>query len=175
AEELAAIDAEWGNEWSDGPPDSGTFGHTERRLGLRVPAACWALLTDGNKSAYARAVELSPTGAVLELFDGHALELDGHAFELDLFVPSIRPVHATARPVRAVGGLEAFEFSNMNAADRLTLAEHLDDIVSRRRISKPPEKQPASTPPVSWKNFVLSLKRSAKPTRRESAVDAQRL
>ena len=125
-----------------------TFGHaSERRLGLRVPAGCWALLSDGMHTTYARAVELSATGCVLELFDGNELTLDGHSFELDLFVPSIRPVHATARPVRAIGKLEAFELSEMNAVDRLTLAEHLDDLVAKRANKKPLRAEgPASSP-----------------------------
>jgi hypothetical protein len=161
-EELAAIDAEWDTD----PPSSGTFGHaSERRLGLRVPASCWALLSDTERTVYARAVELSATGGVLELFDGRELPLVGHTFEIDLFVPgAVRPIHAVARPARSLGKLEAFEFSHMSADDRLTLAEHLDHLVVKRASSKPP---PASdravSPPVHWKNFVLSLKRRSKP------------
>jgi hypothetical protein len=147
--ELAAVDEEWDaisslfaeNEAAPEsaetePPISGTFGHvSERRLGLRMPAACWALLRDGARGIYARAVELSPTGVVLKLFD-RDVRLDGaRSFGLDIFVPNAsRPIHATARPARPIGELEAFELSNMNAADRLTLAEHLDD----RRSTRPP-------------------------------------
>ena len=180
-EELATVDAEWDaissrvaehlygepEDAEEEPPISGTFGHvSERRLGLRVPTACWALLSDGDRGIYARAVELSPTGAVLKLLDGRDVRFDDdRSFGLDIFLPSApRPIHATARPARAIGDLEAFEFSSMNAADRLTLAEHLDDLVNRPATATPLE-TPAhpGSPPVSWRNFVLSLKRRKTP------------
>jgi hypothetical protein len=184
--ELAAVDEEWDaisslfaeNEAApesaetEPPISEGTFGHpSDRRLGLRVPAGCWALLNDGEHGIYARAVELSPTGAVLKLLDGRDVSLDAaHSFDLDIFVPNAsRPIHATARPVRAVGELEAFELSSMNAADRLTLAEHLDDLVSQRQIATSIERSArAGSPPVYWKNFVLSLKRRRAPVAAQS-------
>jgi hypothetical protein len=181
-EELAAVDAEWdaissrvgehleaGSESAETEPpiSEGTFGHpSERRLGLRVPAGCWALLNDGEHGVYARAVELSPTGAVLKLLDERDVQLDGDRFfELDIFVPNAsQPIHATARPARAIGELEAFELSNMNAADRLTLAEHLDDLVTERQVAASIERSARSgSPPVYWRNFVLSLKRRSTP------------
>jgi hypothetical protein len=56
-------------------------------------------------------------------------------FGLDLFVPgSPTPVHATVRPVRAVGSLEAFELVEIGAVDRLTLAEYLDSLSAKPRI-----------------------------------------
>jgi hypothetical protein len=185
-EELAELDAHWEDAAPSShisllapPPASlppvsrGTFGHEhERRLGLRVPAACWALLKDGERSVYARTVEISTTGAVLKLLDGSETRFDpARRYELDIFVPgATRPVHAVARPARAVGQLEAFEFSKMNSADRLTLAEHLDDLVAHRPDSKaPPAPSRGSTPPVSWKNFVLSLRRPS------ASAAAQRL
>ena len=169
AEELDLVDAEWDELSalfsSSQPVSEGTFGHaTERRLGLRVPAACWALLKDGEHSVYARTVEISPTGAVLKLLDGSDTRLNrARPFELDIFVPGAsRPVHAVARPARTIGQLEAFEFSRMSSADRLTLAEHLDHLVARRPDSNPPPSVPRSVaPPVSWKNFVLSLKHAS--------------
>jgi hypothetical protein len=185
--ELAAVEEEWntisshiaehlraGSESAETEPpiSEGTFGHpSDRRLGLRVPAGCWALLNDGEHGIYARAVELSPTGAVLKLLDGRDVSLDAaHCFDLDIFVPNAsRPIHATARPVRAVGELEAFELSSMNAADRLTLAEHLDDLVSQRQIATSIERSArAGSPPVYWKNFVLSLKRRRAPVAAQS-------
>ena len=181
-EELAAVDAEWdaissrvaehlqagsGSAETEPPISEGTFGHpSERRLGQRVPAGCWALLSDGEHGVYARAVELSPTGAVLKLLDGSDVPLDGdHSFGLDIFVPnSSHPIHAIARPARAVGELEAFEFSSMNAADRLTLAEHLDDLVTQRQVAASIELSARTgSPPAYWKNFVLSLKRRSAP------------
>jgi len=182
-EELAALEAEWqdladgtssSGTSSSGPSNSGTssgtFGHeNERRLGLRVPAACWALLRDGERSVYAQTVELSPTGAVLKLLDGTTAHFDGAvAFSLDVFVPGAdRPVHSAARRVRAIGQLEAFEFLSMNAADRLTLAEHLDRLVAERPPSpashaRKPESR-SVIPPEHWKSFVLSLRPRSKP------------
>ncbi|HEX6277301.1 MAG TPA: PilZ domain-containing protein [Polyangiaceae bacterium] len=186
ADELAELDAHWDDlnaSSSNGalapssslsPVSHGTFGHEhERRLGLRVPAACWALLKDGDHSVYARTVEISPTGAVLKLLDGSETRFDrARRYELDIFVPGAsRPVHAVARPARAIGQLEAFEFSKMSSDDRLTLAEHLDHLVDERPNSEaPPASARPVAPPVSWKNFVLSLKRS----KSSSPVVAQR-
>jgi hypothetical protein len=180
-EELEAVDAEWDaissrlaehlqgrseSAETEHPISESAFGHpSERRIGLRVPAGCWALLSDGEHGVYARAVELSPTGAVLKLLEGSDVRFDGaHSFGLDIFVPNAsHPIHATARPARAIGELEAFELSSMNAADRLTLAEHLDDLVTRRQSAAALETRGSSTPPVSWRNFVLSLKRRPVP------------
>jgi hypothetical protein len=178
SEELAVLDSLW-DDLNASPDDAvaapsaslppvsrGTFGHEhERRLGLRVPAACWALLKDGDHSVYARTVEISPTGAVLKLLDGSETRFErARRYELDIFVPGAsRPVHAVARPARAIGQLEAFEFSKMSSADRLTLAEHLDHVVARRPDSKAPPAPPAAAPPLSWKHFVLSLRGSSSP------------
>jgi hypothetical protein len=182
ADELSELDAAWELFSTDPteepppesgighvkPPDSkGTFGHAiERRLGLRVPAALWVLAKDGERGVYARTVEVSPTGAVLKLLDGNETRFDrARTFELDIFVPgAARPLHALAWPVRAIGQLEAFEFLTMSSSDRLTLAEHLDHLDSAKPNANPPfaERRPAA-PPVSWRNFVLSLQR---PNRR---------
>ena len=163
-DELAEVDDNWGDA------DSGTFGHpVERRLGLRVPAACWALLKGGGRSVYSRTVEISPTGAVLKLLDDSETRFDrAQSFELDIFVPGAAlPVHAIVRPARAVGQLEAFEFTTMSSADRLTLAEYLDRLVAPRPEWTEPVTLPrASAPPVSWKRFVLGLQRSAPCTAR---------
>jgi hypothetical protein len=173
AEELAELDRGWDQISSYLPESVGTFGHpSERRLGLRVPASCWALLKGGERSAYARTVELSPTGAVLELLDEAETALArAQKFDLDIFVPgATRPVHAVAWPARAIGKLQAFEFLTMSSADRLTLAEHLDHVVAARPSPPLPAERASAKPPVSWKNFVLSLKRPAA----RAAVPAQR-
>jgi hypothetical protein len=106
------------------------FGHSrQRRLGLRVETSCWALLSQGTSSYYAMAVELSGTGVVLQFF-GRERRLRfrlGERFNLHLFVPLVSsPVRATVRSVRFLGDRQAFEFVEISAADRLTLAEHLD-------------------------------------------------
>jgi hypothetical protein len=170
-EELRAVDAEWDRIVEAAPGNEGTFGHdTERRLGLRVPAVCWALLRDGDHGVYARTVEISPTSTVLRFLDPHGLRFeDTQKFALDLFVPtSSRPIHATARPARALGALEAFELSDMNAADRLTLAEHLDKLATKRTPPRPVTTDTRTTPtPLAWRRFVMSLKQPA-------AAEAQR-
>jgi hypothetical protein len=178
ADELSELDAAWERISSDTteepPPESGVshveppkskgaFGHAlERRLGLRVPAALWVLVKDGERGIYARTVEVSPTSAVLKLLDGNETSFEhARTFELDIFVPgAVRPLHALAWPVRAIGQLEAFEFLSMSSSDRLTLAEHLDHLDVDKTTKKPPIAEPrAVTPPGSWKRFVLSLRR----------------
>lgn len=182
ADELAELDAAWEqistNPVEEPPPESGVtharppdsngaFGHaTDRRLGLRVPAALWVLVKDGVRGLYARTVDISTTGVVLELLDGNETRFDrAREFELDIFVPgATRPLHAVAWPARTLGRLEAFEFLSMNASDRLTLAEHLDRLVvtkprTKARTNPPPAESRAVTPPVSWKHFVQSLRR----------------
>jgi hypothetical protein len=179
ANELADLDEAWDRIATDAPeepppesgvthakpPDSkGAFGHaTERRLGLRVPAALWVLVKDGDRGLYARTVEISPTGAVLKLLDGNETRFDrARKFELDIFVPgSVRPLHAVAWPARSVGQLQAFEFVTMSSSDRLTLAEHLDYLAGNKPNGEPSLAAPQATaPPVSWRRFVLSLRRA---------------
>lgn len=165
AEELETLDNNWDDPAENPVNSGGAFGHeSERRLGLRVPAACWALLRDGERSVYAQTVELSPTGVVLKLLDGSQTRFDPErAYSLDVFVPGAdRPLHSAARSVRAIGQLEAFEFLAMNEADRLTLAEHLDRLVAERppplSSSTPHRESRSVIPPAHWKSFVLSLR-----------------
>lgn len=188
--ELAELDAAWEristNPVEEPPPESGVthvrvtesrgaFGHSiDRRLGLRMPAALWVLVKDGDRGLYARTVEISPTGAVLKLLDGSETRFErARTFELDIFVPgAARPLHAVAGAVRPIGQLEAFEFLTMSPSDRLTLAEHLDHLdVSKPNANPPFVEQRAVTPPVSWRRFVLSLKRPSP----SAGAPAQRL
>jgi hypothetical protein len=148
------------------------FGHTaERRLGLRLPTHCWALLRSGQAGTYALAVELSATGVVLELAGRHE-RVEFHReqrFDLDLFIPgATTPIHVAVRPVRAVGAREAFEFVEGNAVDRLTLAEHLDRLLAARRrwsFRRRPARtgrRPASLA-QAWKRVLLPAKSAASP------------
>jgi hypothetical protein len=138
--ELAEVDGAWQSIFADiqrlGDPDRGAFGHPgQRRLGLRVRANCWALLSRGQTSTYAFAVELSATGVVLKLLGRRARLLfrPDQRFRLDLFVPGASsPVRAIVRPVRPVADREAFELVEISPADRLTLAEHLDRQMAKR-------------------------------------------
>jgi hypothetical protein len=111
------------------------FGHLrQRRLGLRVETSCWALLSHGPSSHYAMAVELSGTGAVLQFFGrerGLKLPAD-ERYSLHLFLPMVSaPLRAVVRPVRSMPGRQAFEFVELAEADRLTLAEHLDRLLTQ--------------------------------------------
>jgi hypothetical protein len=128
---VGRMDAGWDAQ-GDGPAMS------RRRLGLRVAVSCWALLQARGRSLYAQVVELSSTGVVLRLVGvGYAVRFRAEQrFGLDLFVPgSPSPVHATIRPVRAIGALEAFELVDMSAVDRLTLAEYLDQLGASRAVA----------------------------------------
>ena len=110
----------------------------QRRLGLRVAVSCWALLQARGRSLYAQVLELSATGVVLRLVGvRHAVRFRSEQrFGLDLFIPgSPSPVHATVRPVRAIGVLEAFELVEIGAVDRLTLAEYLDALRAERPVT----------------------------------------
>lgn len=110
----------------------------QRRLGLRVAVTCWALLQARGRSLYAQVLELSATGVVLRLAGVRAPVRfrSEQRFGLDLFVPgSPLPVHATVRPVRAIGALEAFELVEIGAVDRLTLAEYLDSLRAERPVT----------------------------------------
>lgn len=140
-DELSRVDGGWqailagfeANPAARGAAEHGAFGHPrQRRLGLRVPANCWALLTGHTTNAYAIAVELSSTGAVLKFVGRRSLPrfLLDQRFALDLFIPgAATPVHVIVRPVRTIGDLQAFEFIQSSAVDRLTLAEHLDRLM----------------------------------------------
>lgn len=165
--DLSELDAEWnalaaGGEPSDEDPapSSGAFGHVvERRLGLRVRSGLWALLRDDEHGVYARAVELSATGTVLKLMspvDDLDLRREG-ALELDLFVPGAsRPVHSSVRLARRLGELIAFEFSSIDPADRLTLAEHLDRLSRSSKPRRPASREPRRTPPAAFKQLLLT-------------------
>jgi hypothetical protein len=133
----------------------------ERRRGLRLRTRCWALLRIREHGNYARAVELSTTGVVLELVGRRrSVEFQPEQrFDLDLFVPGgSAPIHVKVRPVRIVHGLEAFEFVESSAVDRLTLAEHLDHLLvaHRRRAWLPRVRRLRRvTPGSAWKRLLL--------------------
>lgn len=102
--------------------------NSERGIGLRAPTTFPVLLCEGPHATHCRAVELSPTGVVVDR--GRELserELRA-SMKLELFVPGRpRPVRALCKPVRRVRGhLYAFKFILISDVDRLTLMEHLD-------------------------------------------------
>ena len=135
--DLPKLDGRWQGALSDiHLPDLqelGAFGHPQRRLGLRHEARAWALLTRGSFSSYALAVELSATGVVLE-FVGRSFRLvfpPNLRLRLDVFVPQASShIRAVVRSVRPLGDRQAFEFVEIAPADRLTLAEYLDRLMT---------------------------------------------
>ena len=99
-----------------------------------------SLLPLPSQDASVESVEHSGSGynVVLRLVGvRHAVRFRSEQrFGLDLFVPgSPSPVHATVRPVRAIGVLEAFELVEIGAMDRLTLAEYLDALRASRPVT----------------------------------------
>jgi hypothetical protein len=100
--------------------------------------SCWALLHAKGRSLYAHVVELSATGVVVRLAGvQHAVRFKSEQrFGLDLFLPGASfPVHATIRPVRAIGMLEAFELVDMSNVDRLSVAEYIDQLRPARAVT----------------------------------------
>jgi hypothetical protein len=103
----------------------------ERRHGARAHVDLFvSALVDGHRHR-CRAVDLSTTGMVIER--GPALatrSLSGITpFELEL--GGRRPIRLRARPIWDRDRLLALRFVSMSDADRLTIAEHLDQKVQR--------------------------------------------
>jgi hypothetical protein len=94
-----------------------------RRLGIRVRTSCSAVLQTNGRASHCRAIQMSTSGVILS--GGATLELEQRA-TLHIYLDARRPVTFTVKPVRRIGPLQAFEFVNLRDADRLALAEFLD-------------------------------------------------
>jgi hypothetical protein len=106
------------------PPQSGPA----RSIGLRGKTDIPVLIYDGVVASHCHAVELSSTGIVLERgrSDSRSERRSG-SVRLELFLEHApRPVRVLARSVRWFGTREAYKFTTITDADRLTLTEHLD-------------------------------------------------
>jgi hypothetical protein len=82
---------------------------------------------DGFLTHPVRGVELSGTGIVLDR--GRVLEPERLplTLRLEIRLPERRrPIHAVVRHVRCFGSHQALRFVQIDDADRLCLAEHLD-------------------------------------------------
>ena len=104
----------------------------ERRIGSRgqvdFPVSA---IVDGFKHS-CRAVDLSPTGMVVERSKslvGRTLHML-NALELEL--EGQRPIRMRARTVWSQDRYQAVRFVVMHDVDRLAIAEHLDRMVQRR-------------------------------------------
>ncbi len=106
-----------------------------RGIGLRARTSFLVMVGEGATSTHCRAVELSPSGIVIER--GRELsdrELRSH-FKLELALPEQpHPVRVLARVARHVDGTRyAFKFVLVSDADRLTLMEHVDGVERESR------------------------------------------
>ena len=102
----------------------------QRSIGLRGETDIPVLIYDGVVASHCHAVELSSTGIVLERgrLDPRS-ERRGGSVRLELFLENApRPVRVLARSVRWFGTREAYKFTTISDADRLTLTEHLDRV-----------------------------------------------
>jgi hypothetical protein len=99
----------------------------QRSIGLRGDTEFPVLIYDGVVASHCHAVEVSSTGIVLERgFPGRSNERRG-SVRLELYLEDApRPLRVLARSVRWLGTKEAYKFTTINDADRLTLTEHLD-------------------------------------------------
>lgn len=96
------------------------------RLALRARTDFPVRAHEGSFTTHCRAIELSPTGILVDR--GRATEglHPGTLLELDLELPGRAPLHTYARAVWAFGTQQALKFLAMADADRLSLAEYVD-------------------------------------------------
>ncbi len=98
----------------------------ERRIGSRaqVDLPC-AAFVDGFKHD-CRAVDISPTGLVVERTRSLATRDLSTITAMELKLGGERPIRVRARPVWSRDRLQAMRFVVVSDVDRLTIAEHLD-------------------------------------------------
>jgi hypothetical protein len=97
------------------------------RAGLRAPTNFPVTAGSGRFRTECRAVELSPSGIVLDR--GYKVESRPIplVLRIEMRLPErLRPLVAWARPIWARGQWQALKFVGASDADRLSLAEHLD-------------------------------------------------
>ena len=97
------------------------------RAGLRTRTDFRVIAHVGKQRSECRAVELSPSGIILDRgFDVGARPMP-FVLRVELRLPErLRPLFAWARPIWARGTQQALRFVGASDADRLSLAEHLD-------------------------------------------------
>lgn len=97
------------------------------RAGLRARTNFPVFAGSGSNQRECRAVELSPSGIVIE----RGVEVESRHMPLlmriEMRLPDrLRPLFAWARPIWSRGTRQALKFVGASDADRLSLAEHLD-------------------------------------------------
>ncbi|MBX3126747.1 MAG: hypothetical protein KF718_08510 [Polyangiaceae bacterium] len=98
-----------------------------RRQGLRGRTDFKVIARAGSRVTTCRGIEVSTTGIIVDR--GRRVAERDHTLltRLELRLPErLAALVALARPVWSSGSQQAFRFVQMNDADRLTLAEHLD-------------------------------------------------
>jgi hypothetical protein len=121
------LDQEWLTPSSGARRRSAPPSGTQRSIGLRGETDVPVLIYDGVVASHCHAVELSSTGIVLERGRSAPRSERRGSVRLELFLEHVaRPVRVLARSVRWSGTREAYKFTTITDADRLTLTEHLD-------------------------------------------------
>ena len=121
------LDQEWLTPSSAARRRSAPPSGPQRSIGLRGETNVPVLIYDGVVASHCHAVELSSTGIVLERGRSAPHSDRRGSVRLELFLEHVpRPVRVLARSVRWSGTREAYKFTTITDADRLTLTEHLD-------------------------------------------------
>jgi hypothetical protein len=101
----------------------------EQRSTLRGRLEFPVVEREGGFSFWCTALDLSPTGILLERSDT-LVRRQGSLLELELHLPEApRPVRVLASYVWAEGTKLGLKFVDISDADRLTLAEALDGLL----------------------------------------------
>jgi len=100
----------------------------QRGIGLRAKTSFPLLLCEGPHVAHCRAVELSPTGVVVERGRELSEREQRALFKLELYPPNAaRPIRVLAKLARRVDHTTyALKFVLVSDVDRLSLMEHID-------------------------------------------------
>jgi len=99
---------------------------TAARIQVDLPAWC---LLDGFRHA-CRTVELSTTGMVVQRTRMLSEREPGQIGAYEIVLGDQRPIRVRARTVRSDGRLLAVRFVVVHDVDRLTIAEHADELVT---------------------------------------------
>lgn len=97
------------------------------RAGLRTRTDFRVITHAGKERRECRAIELSPSGIILDRGYEVATRPVPFVLRIELRLPErLRPLFAWARPIWCSGTQQALRFVGASDADRLSLAEHLD-------------------------------------------------
>jgi hypothetical protein len=81
----------------------------------------------GNQASECRAVEVSPSGIILDRGFDVALRPIPFLIRIEMRLPErLRPLFAWGRPIWCRGTEQALRFVGASDSDRLSLAEHID-------------------------------------------------